>query len=67
MLKNYFITAIRNLLAHKLYSSINIGGVAFGLSTLDEAASPWSRGLGLNLGMAFIIGVFLSGFVANAP
>ena len=32
MFKNYLITAIRNLYRHKLYSAINIGGLAFGLA-----------------------------------
>jgi len=32
MLKNYFITAIRNLVRHKLYSFINIGGLTVGLA-----------------------------------
>ena len=32
MLKNYFITALRNLLRHKLYSFINIGGLSIGLA-----------------------------------
>lgn len=33
MLKNYFKIAIRNLLKNKVYSSINILGLAFGLAT----------------------------------
>ena len=32
MLKNYFTTAIRNLVRHKLYSFINIGGLTIGLA-----------------------------------
>ena len=32
MLKNYLTTALRNLLRHKLYSVINIGGLAIGLA-----------------------------------
>jgi len=32
MLKNYFTTAIRNLVQHKLYSFINIGGLTVGLA-----------------------------------
>jgi len=32
MLKNYFMTAIRNLVRHKLYSFINIGGLTIGLA-----------------------------------
>ncbi|HJR57361.1 MAG TPA: ABC transporter permease [Rhizomicrobium sp.] len=32
MLGNYFATAWRNLLRHKLYSAINIGGLALGLA-----------------------------------
>lgn len=32
MLWNYFITAIRNLTRNRLYSLINIGGLAFGLA-----------------------------------
>ncbi|MGD9158237.1 MAG: ABC transporter permease [Desulfobacteraceae bacterium] len=32
MLKNYFITAINNLIKNKLYSAINIVGLAIGLS-----------------------------------
>ncbi|MBN1621606.1 MAG: ABC transporter permease, partial [Endomicrobiales bacterium] len=32
MLKNYFITAINNLIKNKLYSIINIAGLAIGLS-----------------------------------
>ena len=32
MLKNYFITAINNLLKNKLYSAINIIGLAVGLA-----------------------------------
>ncbi len=32
MLKNYLITALRNLLRHKLYSFINIGGLSLGLA-----------------------------------
>lgn len=32
MFKNYFITAFRNLFRHKLYSVINIGGLAVGLA-----------------------------------
>jgi len=32
MFKNYLITAFRNLFRHKLYSAINIGGLAIGLA-----------------------------------
>ncbi len=32
MLKNYLITALRNMLRHKLYSFINIGGLSLGLA-----------------------------------
>ena len=32
MFKNYFITALRNLMRQKLYALINIGGLAIGLS-----------------------------------
>lgn len=32
MLNNYFITAYRNMMRHKLYSLINIGGLAIGLA-----------------------------------
>lgn len=32
MLKNYLVVAYRNLLRHKLYSLINVGGLAIGLS-----------------------------------
>ena len=32
MLQNYMITALRNILRHKLYSAINIGGLAVGLA-----------------------------------
>ncbi len=32
MFKNYLITAFRNLLRHRLYSFINIGGLAIGLA-----------------------------------
>jgi putative ABC transport system permease protein len=32
MFKNYLTTALRNLLRHKLYSVINIGGLAIGLA-----------------------------------
>ena len=32
MLKNYFITAINNLLKNKLYGAINIAGLAIGLA-----------------------------------
>ena len=32
MIKNYFITAWRNLLRNKLYSAINIGGLAIGMA-----------------------------------
>lgn len=32
MLRNYLLVAIRNLLKHKLYSFINIGGLAVGLA-----------------------------------
>ncbi len=32
MLRNYFTTAIRNLLQHRLHSAINIGGLALGLA-----------------------------------
>ena len=32
MLKNYFITALNNLIKNKLYSAINIAGLAIGLS-----------------------------------
>jgi putative ABC transport system permease protein len=32
MFKNYFVTAFRNLFRHKLYSVINIGGLAIGLA-----------------------------------
>ncbi len=32
MLKNYMIVAYRNLLRHKLYSIINVGGLAIGLA-----------------------------------
>ena len=32
MFKNYFTTAIRNMLRHKLYSFINIGGLTIGLT-----------------------------------
>ncbi|MBN1833090.1 MAG: ABC transporter permease [Deltaproteobacteria bacterium] len=32
MLKNYFITAINNLIKNKLYSAINIAGLAIGLA-----------------------------------
>ncbi|MFY8096008.1 MAG: ABC transporter permease [Niveispirillum sp.] len=33
MLKNYLMVAFRNLLKHKLYSAINIAGLAVGLAT----------------------------------
>ncbi len=33
MLKNYLMVAIRNLLKHKLYSAINVTGLAVGLAT----------------------------------
>ncbi|MFV3128813.1 ABC transporter permease [Niveispirillum sp. KHB5.9] len=33
MLKNYLMVAFRNLLKHKLYSAINISGLAVGLAT----------------------------------
>ncbi len=32
MLKNYFVVAIRNLMRHKLYTSINVLGLAIGLA-----------------------------------
>ncbi len=32
MLKNYLKVALRNLLKHRLYSLINIGGLALGLA-----------------------------------
>jgi len=32
MFKNYLVTAMRNLLRHKVYSLINIGGLALGLA-----------------------------------
>lgn len=32
MLKNYFKVALRNILKHKFYSSLNIAGLAFGLA-----------------------------------
>lgn len=32
MLRNYFTTAVRNLLQHKLYSFINIGGLSIGFA-----------------------------------
>jgi putative ABC transport system permease protein len=32
MFKNYLVTALRNLFRHKLYSIINIGGLAIGLA-----------------------------------
>lgn len=32
MFKNYLITAVRNILRNKLYSTINIGGLAIGLA-----------------------------------
>lgn len=32
MLKNYLLTALRNILRHKLYSFINIGGLSLGLA-----------------------------------
>lgn len=32
MFKNYLITALRNMLRHKLYSAINIGGLSIGLA-----------------------------------
>jgi putative ABC transport system permease protein len=32
MFKNYFLTALRNIFRHKLYSLINIGGLAIGLA-----------------------------------
>ncbi len=32
MIKNYIITAIRNILRFKLHSVINIGGLALGIS-----------------------------------
>src|SRR3954469_15850484 len=32
MLKNYFIVAFRNLVRHKIFSLINIGGLAIGLA-----------------------------------
>jgi putative ABC transport system permease protein len=32
MLRNYFVTAVRNLIAQPLYSAINIGGLALGLA-----------------------------------
>jgi putative ABC transport system permease protein len=32
MFKNYFLTALRNLFRHKLYTAINIGGLAIGLA-----------------------------------
>jgi putative ABC transport system permease protein len=31
MLRNYLVTALRNLIRHKLYSLINIAGLALGL------------------------------------
>ncbi len=32
MYKNYFVTALRNMMRHKLYTMINIGGLAIGLA-----------------------------------
>ncbi len=32
MFRNYLTTALRNLLRHKLYSMINVGGLAIGLA-----------------------------------
>src|SRR5688572_379067 len=32
MLRNYFAAAFRNLLKHKLFSAINIGGLSIGLA-----------------------------------
>jgi putative ABC transport system permease protein len=32
MFRNYLITALRNLARHRLYSFINIGGLAVGLA-----------------------------------
>ena len=32
MFRNYLTTALRNLLRHKLYAIINIGGLAIGLA-----------------------------------
>ena len=32
MFRNYIITAVRNLLRNKFYTSINIAGLAIGLS-----------------------------------
>ncbi len=33
MLKNYFTTAIRNFFRHKVFSSINVLGLAIGISS----------------------------------
>ena len=35
MFKNYFLTALRNLFRHKLYTAINIGGLAIGVFQHD--------------------------------
>jgi putative ABC transport system permease protein len=44
MLKNYFITAINNLIKNKLYSAINIIGLAIGLSAcLVIALYVWDQ------------------------
>lgn len=34
MLRNYLIVAWRNLLRHKLYTAINVGGLAVALSVV---------------------------------
>ena len=33
MLKNYLVTALRNILRHKLYTAINVVGLALGLAS----------------------------------
>ena len=35
MFRNYLITALRNIARHKLYSFINIAGLAVGLACVD--------------------------------
>jgi len=32
MFKNYLTTAIRNLMRHKVYSAINVSGLAIGMA-----------------------------------
>ena len=44
MLKNYFITAINNLLKNKLYSIINIIGLAVGLACLGAGKAIAASG-----------------------